>query len=168
MTKFILTLLLLFIFSFPSISSSNGTLNKYSKVKQVRDFFLKTEYKEVTHIILSISMLESTWLKNESHVCRHNYFSLKGSRGFDCNNQPCDKPICKMRKFDTFEDGLKGQLEYFRKYEYPTTEKAFYDALLCVPYYKNRGSGCKKYAHDPNHTTLIKGVIKSLRKRKLI
>jgi len=161
----ILLLLIAFIILFLSIPvKADYTPESDYYIMVVNDYFKKTEYKDVADIITAMATHESGWMNSGSHLCRNNFFSLKGDSGHDCNGNVCKKPICKMRRFKSITDGLDEQLKYFQDYKFPPDRKGFLKALTCVPKYTDR---CVSYAEDKEHLKHISDMIYSLKKRDL-
>lgn len=137
------------------------TLNSWQEymISDVKDYFDKTEYKNVSVTITALAILETGWFRSERHEEFHNYFSIK-EFNFKKRSPLCKtKPIYCMRQYKTKEIGYKDALEYFRKRKYPTNRKGFLDRL--------NGIGGKKYADDKDHVLHVKDVEWSVKNKYL-
>ena len=91
------------------------TLNDWQQfmICEVKDYFDKTEYKNVSVTITALSILETGWYKAPVHDEFKNAFSMKE---IDVKKQ---HPLCKtrpiycMKQYKTYKEGYKDLLAYF-------------------------------------------------------
>jgi len=120
--------------------------------KLIYSYFEKTEYHNVADVITAMSILETGWYKSKNHICRNNMFSIKTiikKNWTDCNNNPCNKPICKMHHFKTLKQGYKHVLEHFRQKHFSTNRNKFLTELTT-----------KRYAQDKQYQDKLKWIIR--------
>ena len=160
MKKLILLMLVLVTFNITATEMTDAQYTQY----QIEDFFSRSKYANVSHIITALAVLESGWFKSPSHICRNNYFSHTGDKtGHDCSGNICKKAICHLSSYTSMEKALEAQLTYFESMGFPVDEKGFYEALKCIPFYKKP---CRSYAVDPNHIKKIKIIVRRMEKKK--
>ena len=137
------------------------TLNDWQQfmICEVKDYFDKTEYKNVSVTITALSILETGWYKAPVPYEFKNAFSMKE---IDVKKQ---HPLCKtrpiycMKQYKTYKEGYKDLLAYFIRNKYPTDKKGFLDRM--------NGIGGRKYAKDKNHVKHIKDIEWTIRTKYL-
>ena len=123
---------------------------------KIETYFNKTEYKDVSHIILAMSVLESAWWKNKRHIEFNNYFSIKDFNKETQHKLCKTKPIYCMKKYKNIDDGIEDAYYYFATHNYPLDVKGFFNRL--------NGIGGLKYAEDPKYISKLKSVIRSIKR----
>ncbi len=115
----------MFLFTLYLLVSLTLTSWQQFMIDDVKNYFDKTEYKDVSVTITALSILETGWYKAPVHEEFHNTFSMKE---FDVKKRHplCKtKPIYCMREYKTNEAGYKDALEYFKRLNILLTGKVF-------------------------------------------
>jgi len=140
----------MFLFTLYLLVSLTLTSWQQFMIDDVKGYFDKTEYKNVSVTITALSILETGWYKAPVLDEFHNYFSIKEFNVKKRHPLCKKKPIYCMREYKTNEAGYKDALEYFKRLKYPTDRKGFLDRL--------NGIGGAKYADDKDHVQKVKDV----------
>lgn len=110
----------------------------------IKEYFDKTEYRNVANVIVAISRLETGHYKSKAHISRNNYFSYKDFKHPECRS----KPIYCLKTYRTIEESCKDLLEYLRRKDYSTSSaEDFYRDLV-----RNR------YAEDENYINILRKI----------
>jgi hypothetical protein len=117
------------------------------KFYQITEFFKYSEYAEVRHIILAVTIVESGWLNNQRHIDFNNYFSIKDFKHPECKT----KPIMCLKQFESLQENLEYMLWYFSSKDYPIDKQGFMLKL-------------EGYAEDELHTKKVKWVANRMRR----
>lgn len=138
------------------MSGDPTLITDHEEAAFIHQFFLYTEYREVSDIITAMSILETGWMKSSFHKKTNNYFSTKKK----INNKDCISGA--EQKCFSVHGSLSESCAYvlravFRKRHYRTKRDTF---LLDL---KN-----KKYAEDPEYITKVQKVIKAMNNRGFI
>jgi hypothetical protein len=127
------------------MSGDPTLITDHEEAAFIHQFFLYTEYREVSDIITAMSILETGWYRSGMHREKNNYFSTKKKTCF-ADNENCytvHRDIDASCRFV-----LNG---VFRKRGYRTDREGF---LLDIIQHG--------YAEDPIYVKKVQGVLKRL------
>ena len=129
-----------------------------SQSRQVYNFYINTEYRDVADIITAMSILESDWYKHPEHKCRNNFLGIrrgKNKKSLSCNNMPCKKSFCRMHIFSTYKEGLQHVLGHFRQHKFQTDRAGFLEDI-------------KKYSKDHKYKYKILKIVRRIKMPRIV
>ena len=123
------------------------------KIRVIHSFFKKTEFAEVSELIIAQAVLETGWFSSDFHNEWNNYWSVKNWKDPQCKTVP----IRCLMKNKNIHGNIRMMYRYLQRKKYSNNFEGYLYDLK-----KNY------FAEDPLYNKKLRAIVKSLRKRNLV